>query len=169
MALNATTLATALEKIFDGTADTTPTDGNPDGVPTSSNDAGAKIAKAYTNYAGAAMFAASTVNVSSKESALATTLGAALVAPGAPATAAAAFGAGLTTFWTGAPVAGAQSGVTVPPTGAAALVAALTTLFGNAANTAAAAASGLAAALDTCTKTVTAAVAPPPGTVLVIS
>ncbi len=169
MALVKATLKSALLAVFDGTADTSPVDGNPDGTPTDADDAGARLAAAYTDYAGAAMFAASTVDVSSKEAALATTLGGSLELPGLAATHAAAWGAGLAAFWLGAPVAGAQSGVTVPPTGGAALVAALTTLFANTANTADDAADGLANALDICTKTVTAAVAPPPGTVLPIS
>lgn len=168
MALVKAPLKSALEGIFDGSADTSPPAG-PDGFPSTAVDAGNKLAAAYTGYAGAGMFGASTVDVSLQEAALAATLAASLTVPGTPATHAAAWGAGLAVFWLGAPVAGAQSGVTVPPTGAAALVAALTAAFANTAASASDAAQALADALDVCTKTVTAAVAPPPGTVLPIT
>lgn len=171
MALVKATLKSALQAIFDGTADTSPIDGNPDGMPSSANDAGARLAKAYTDYAGAGTFGASTVTagVLTKESALASTLGGSLSVPGSAATHAAAWGSGLTAFWTGVPVVGAQAGATVPPTGSAALVSALTSVLGDTSKTAAEQAQAIADALDTCTKTVTAAVAPPPGTVLPIA
>ncbi len=171
MALVKATLKAALKAIFDGTADTSPVDGDPDGTPTDAADAGARLAKAYTDYAAGGLFGASTVSagVGAKEAPLASTLAASLAVPGLPATHAAAWGAGLVTFWAAVPVVGAQAGATVPPTGAAACVAALTALFSNTGNSADDAADGLANALDTCTKTTTAAVAPPPGTVLPIS
>lgn len=168
MALDSSALADALEAIFDGSADNAPPAG-PDGVPASAIEAGMLLAAAYFDYASAAMFGASTPVFAAQEAALAVTLGGSLAVPGLAATHAAAWGAGLTTFWTGVTVAGVQAGATVPPTGAAALVAALTALFSNPLNTAAAAATGLATALDTCTKTVQAAVAPPPGTMLPIA
>lgn len=171
MTLNKASLKSALQAIFDGSADTSPVDGQPDGTPASASDAGARLAKAYTDYAAGGVFGASTVSagVGVKEAPLASTLGGSLALPGAAATHAAAWGAGLATFWIAVAVAGAQAGATVPPTGTAALVSTLTTLFSNTTNTASSAAQGLADALDTCTKTVTANVAPPPGTVLPIT
>lgn len=167
MTLNKASLKSALQAIFDGTADTTPADGHADGTPTSAGDAGSKLAKAYFNYAGGAVFGPNLPTLTGRDAALGTTLGGSLAVPGLPATHAAAWGAGLAVFWAAVPVAGGgQAGVTAPPTGAAALVAALTTLYGNTANTAASAAQGLADALDTCTKTVIATVAPPPGTTI---
>jgi hypothetical protein len=166
MSLDKSSLKSALQAIFDGSADNDH-DGHPDGTPTSTTDAGQKLAKAYFDYAGAAMFGSCVPTVTGRDSALATTLGGSLTLPGAAATHAAAWGAGLATFWASVPVAGAgQAGVTAPPAGAAALVTALTTLFSTTGNTASAAAQGLSDALDTCTKTVLATVAPPPGTVL---
>lgn len=169
MALNQSSLASALQAIFDGSADTSPVDGNPDGTPASASDAGNRLAKAYADYAAAATFGASTPTLTGKEAALAATLTPSLALPGTAATHAAAWSSGVAAFWTAVPVVGAQVGATVGCPGAAALTAALTTLFGNTANTAATAASGLAAALHTATLTVTAAVAPPPGTILPIT
>lgn len=170
MSLNKTNLKSALKAIFDGTADDND-DGQPDGRPSSASDAGAKLAKAYTDYAAGGVFGASTVSagVPAKQGALATTLGGSLTLPGLAATHAAAWGTGLAAFWLGVPVVGVQAGTTVPPTGTATLVSTLTALFSNPLNTSDAAADGLANALDTCTKTVTANVAPPPGTVLTIA
>lgn len=165
MPLDALALKAAIKAVYDGTADTTPADGNPDGKPTSASDAGTKLAKAYYDYAGAALFGVCVPTLTGRDAALGTTLGGSLTVPGLPATHAAAWGTGLTAFWTGVAVAGpGVAGATAPPTGAAALVAALTTLFANLANTPDTAAGGLATALDTCTKTVIATVAPPPGT-----
>lgn len=167
MTLNKSSLKTALQGIFDGTADTSPADGHPDGTPTSPTDAGQKLAAAYFNYAGGALFGSCAPTLTGRDTALASTLGTSLAVPGLAATHAAAWGAGVTTFWTGVAVAGGgQAGVTAPPTGAAALVATLTTVFSTTGNTASAAAQALADALDLCTKTVLATVAPPPGTVL---
>jgi hypothetical protein len=171
MALNQSSLASALQAIFDGTADTSPADGHADGTPTSASDAGSKLAKAYTDYAAGGTFGGGTVSagVGSKQSALATTLGGALTVPGVAATHAAAWAAGVTTFWLGVPVAGVPSGATIGCPGAAALTVALTAVFSNLANTPATAAASLAAALHTATATTTAAVAPPPGTTLTIT
>lgn len=167
MTLNKASLKSALQAIFDGSADTTPVDGHPDGTPVSTTDAGQKLAKAYFDYAGGATFGSCLPTLAGRDSALASTLASSLTLPGVAATHAAAWGAGLTTFWSGVAVAGAgQAGTTAPPTGAAALVSTLSTLFANTGNTASSAAQGLADALDLCTKTVLAAVAPPPGTVL---
>lgn len=169
MALDPASLTDAIKAIYDGSADTSPVDGNPDGMPTDAADAGSRLAKAYFDYASAGMFGASTIAFTgAEEPALAATLGSSLAVPGLPATHAAAWGAGLAAFWAAVPVVGVQAGATVPPAGAAALVAALTALFANLANTADTAAAGLAGALHTCTLTVTANVAPPPGTVLPI-
>lgn len=170
MSLDAALLKNAIKAVYDGTADTSPADGHPDGKPTSPTDAGARMAKAYADYAADAMFGANTPTLTGRESALASTLGTSLAVPGLPATHAAAWGLGLAAFWAAVPVAGpVQAGVTAPPTGAAALVASLTTLFANLANTTDTAAGGLATALDTCTKTVLATVAPPAATVLGVS
>lgn len=168
MALDSAALTDAIKAVYDGSADTSPVDGNPDGMPTSAIDAGQKLAAAYFEYASGGMFGASVPTLAGRDTALAATLGTSLVLPGLPATHAAAWGAGLAAFWAAVPVAGAQAGATVPPAGGAALVAALTVLFANPANTADTAAAGLATALDVCTKTVVANVAPPPGTVLPI-
>lgn len=166
MTLNKANLKTALQAIFDGSADNDHDD-HPDGTPTSTTDAGQKLAKAYFDYAGGATFGSCLPTLTGRDSALASTLGSSLTLPGLAATHAAAWGAGVTAFWSGVAVAGAgQAGTTAPPTGAAVLVSALTAGFAVTGNTAAQQAQMLADALDTCTKTVLATVAPPPGTVL---
>ena len=127
-----------------------------------------QMADLYEAYALDGMFGASTVSVLPVNKAA---LVAALVTGLAPAPAGVAFATawsnGLLAFWAANPVAGAQAGVTVPPTGAAAMLATLTAAFA-APQSASSAAAALATALDTATKTTTASVAPPPGTVLPI-
>src|SRR4051812_20190732 len=128
MALDKAALKAALKGILDGSADNDH-DGHPDGTPVSAADAGQKLAHAYAQYAAGGLFGSSTPTFTGQEGALATALGVSLILPGVAATHAAAWGTGLATFWISVPVAGAQAGATVPPTGAAALTVALTALF----------------------------------------
>lgn len=159
MTLDPSALASALEATFAS-------------LPETASDAADALAGNYYDYASAATFGASTPTLApALRTAFAATLLGAIAVPssGTPATFAAAWASAVATIWIGVPVAGAQSGATVGCPGAAALTASLTTVFANLANTAATCAQALAAALHTATLTVTAAVAPPPGTVLPIS
>jgi len=120
------------------------------------------LAELYAEYAADGMFSASTVTIDgARESALAATLAGGLVPSPSPATFLAALASGIATFWTGAPVVGAQAGATVGCPGAASLPAALSAALA-VPNDREAAASTLAAALHTATLTVTAAVVPDP-------
>lgn len=127
------------------------------------------LAAIYADYAAAGMFGASTVTIDgAREAALASTLVAAL-GPSPDASAfLAALASGLGTFWTAAPVVGAQAGATVGCPGAASLPAALAPVFA-VSNAREDAAQALAEALHTATGTVTAAVTPPDGTILPIA
>jgi hypothetical protein len=122
----------------------------------------------YDDYCAGAMFGASVPTLTGKRAAFASTLAAALAAPGVPATPAAAFAVAVAAYWTAVPVVGAQAGVTVGCPGAPAITAALVALCAAPA-TASSFAAGFATALDTATRTVTATVSPPPGTVLPIA
>jgi hypothetical protein len=127
------------------------------------------LAEIYATYAADGTFGASTVTIDgARESALAATLLGGL----APSPSAAAFltalSSGLGTFWTGAPVVGAQSGATNGCPGAASLPAALAPILA-VPNSREDAAGELAGALHTATATVTATVSPPPATVLPIA
>lgn len=124
------------------------------------------LADAYVEYAAAGQFGASGLEIPpANRDALAATLEAALdPSVGTPATFGAAWAAALTTFWVGIPVVGAQAGATVGCPGAAALVTTIAAAVTNPVNTTEQAASAIAAALHAATQTVTAAVAPPPGT-----
>ena len=159
MALSQSDLKAALKAVFDA-------------MPASHNAAAADLAAAYHDYAGGGLFGTSVPTLDdARRDAMAATLLAARATPasGLPATFAGAWTSALATYWTGAPVTGAQTGSTVGCPGAALQLAALTALFANLANTAETCATGLAAALHTATGTVTASVAPPPGTVLTIA
>jgi len=159
VALNPTQLSSDLEDVFAS-------------LPASASDAADALALAYGTYAAGGQFGASMPNIPpANVDALAAALLAAIAVPAAgnPATIAASWAAGLTAFWLGVPVAGVPAGATVGCPGAASLVATLTAVFANVANTSASCAAGLSAALHGATITVTAAVAPPPGTVLPIA
>lgn len=158
MALNTATLTANLLDLFSSTSE-------------SKSEAAIAMADVYALYAADGMFGASTVTIDgARETALANALEAGMVEPpaGSLATFAAAWATGLSAFWTGAPVVGAQAGATVGCPGAGALAAALVAAL-NPAHTPATAAAAFATALHTATVTVTAAVAPPPGTVLPIA
>lgn len=157
MALDSNALAGDLEPIFTN-------------YPASKEDCAAQIAQAYFDYASTGQFGASlAVPTNAQRDAMAATIATALTVPGLPVTIAAAFASGLTAFWIAVPVVGAQAGATVGCPGAASLAGSLPALAANLANTAATFAAGLAVALHGATATVTANVAPPPGTVLPIS
>ena len=159
MTLDPGALADALEELFAR-------------LPETAADAAEGMAAAYFDYASAGMFGASVPQLTSTHrDALAATLLTAIAIPaaGLPATIAGAWSAGVTAFWPGVPVVGAQAGATVGCPGAAALAASLTAVFANLANTAESCALSLAAALHGATMTVTASVTPPPGTVLPIA
>lgn len=129
------------------------------------------MASDYYSYATAGMFGSSAVAIPpANQSAMASTLLAAISSPvtGNAGTFAAAWAAAVALFWTGVPVTGAQSGATVGCPGAATLSGTLLPILTVTNGTAASAASGIAAALHAATLTVTAAVAPPPGTTLTI-
>lgn len=134
--------------------------------PASKEEAARQIADAYRNYCGDGLFGASVpVLTDIMRDAMATTLAIGLTVPGLPPTIAGAFAASVSTFWIAVPVVGAQSGVTNGCPGAGAIAGALTAAFANLANTPQTIALAIAAAMHSATLTVTANVAPPPGTV----
>lgn len=139
------------------------------GTSEDAQEAADEIAAAYADYAAAATFGASTVTIDgARESALAATLAGGLVQAPDPTIFLAALASGIATFWTGAPVVGAQSGATVSCPGAASLPAALAAILA-VPNDVGAATLELAGALHTATGTATALVSPPGGTVLPIA
>jgi hypothetical protein len=159
VALSQSSLGADLEALFGST-------------PGSAADAAQGMAQAYYDYAAAGQFGASTPSLTTAHrDAMAGVLLAAIATPvtGSPATLAGAYATAVAAFWLAVPVVGAQTGATVGCPGAPVLVAALTAVFVNLTNTAATCAAGMAAVLHTATLTVTAAVAPPPGTVLPIA
>lgn len=136
--------------------------------PATGADAARGIANAYAGYAGGGTFGASTlVSTEPLRSALESQLTTGFASQSG-ATVALAFSTALSTGWVGLPVVGAQTGATVGCPGAAGVTATLTALFISQPPTHQLAAEGIAGALHTATLTVTAAVAPPPGTVLPI-
>lgn len=156
MALNPSSLVSAIVAVFVA-------------MPPSKEQAAADIAQAYFAYASSGQFGASAPSLTTgHRDAMAATLATGLTVPGLPVTVAAAFAASVTTFWLAVPVIGAQAGATVGCPGAAALTGLLTTVFLNLANTPATCGAAVGGALHTATLTVTAAVTPPPGTVLPI-
>jgi hypothetical protein len=139
-------------------------------MPPTPQECAEKIAKAYMAYAKAANFGASLPVIPSvNESAMAATLAAGLVSPGLPPIAAAAFSVAVTVFWIAVPVVGAMVGVTVGCPGAASLTGSIPVVLLNLANTPETCGLGIAMALHSATMSVTANVAPPPGTVLPIA
>lgn len=157
MALDVSKLGSALADVFAN-------------MPTSKDEAAKQIAQAYYDYASGGLFGASVPTLSSSQrDAMAGTITLGLTVPGLPMTIAAAFAAALTVFWIAVPVAGPQVGATAGCPGAASLIGSLPAVFLNLANTPETCGVGVAAALHTATMTVTASVAPPPGTVLPIS
>lgn len=158
MALSQDSLAAAL------TATLSNTEATPEGCANA-------MASDYYTYAAAGTFGSSAVAIPpANQSAMASTLLAAISSPvaGSAGTFAAAWAAAVALFWTGVPVTGAQSGATVGCPGAALLSGSLLPILTVTAGTAASAAGGIASALHAATMTVTAAVAPPPGTTLTI-
>lgn len=158
MPLDKSALASELENVFGAM------------LPTASDVADA-LASVYTNYAKEGRFGSSTPQIPpAKTTALAATLLAAIADPaaGSPATFAGAWASGLAAFWAAVPVVGAQSGAVGACPGAASMLATLSLLFANQNNSLEDGAKGLADALHIATLTVTAAVVPPPGTVLPI-
>lgn len=138
--------------------------------PATKEIAAAGLAQAYFDYASTGTFGASlAVPTTVQRDAMAATLATALTLPGIALTAATGFATALTAFWVAVPVVGAQAGATVGCPGAGAVGPAMAPTFLNLANTEALAAQGMANALQTATLTVTANVAPPPGTVLTIA
>lgn len=159
MALNSAGLATAIQNVFES-------------YPDSAADAASGLADAYYNYASAGQFGTSTIQLTpGHKSALESTLLSAIQDPESASASgfASAWSSGVATFWTAVPVAGAQSGVTNGCPGAAALSISLTSVFSNTENSASDAANQLATALHGATTTVTATVAPPPGTIAPIT
>lgn len=153
MPLNPSKLSGALIPIFEA-------------FPDSKDKAGRQIADAYRNYCGDGLFGSGApVLTDIMRDAMATTLAKGLTVPGLPPTIAGAFAASVATFWIAVPVIGPQSGVTNGCPGAGAIAGALTGAFANLANTPQTIALAVAAAMHTATLTVTANVAPPPGTV----
>lgn len=126
---------------------------------------------AYVDYAAEGAFGTSELEIpSGKMEAFAAALETALEpAAGSPVTFGSAWAAAVGALWVGVPVVGAQAGATVGCPGAPALAAAISAVVSHPANTSATAASGIAAALHAATQTVTANVAPPPGTTLPIA
>ena len=140
--------------------------------PASPRDCADALADAFHAYCSAAVFGASTPQIpSANRDAFADAIYAAIANPaaGLPAVISAAFAAATAAYWLAVPVVGAQSGVTVGCPGAASLPATLAVIFANLANTPTSAGASIALALHAAVMTVTASVAPPPGTVLPIA
>lgn len=159
MPLSQASLASDLQSLFSS-------------LPATPSDCADGMAQAYYTYASVAMFGASVPTIlPALKTAMAATLLAAITNPlaGTSAALANAWASAVGTFWTAIPVTGAQAGATAGCPGAPSMTTPLTTLFSALGNTAAACANGLAAQLHTATSTVTAAVAPPAGTVLPIT
>ena len=153
MALNVQTLQDGLKDLFDS-------------APATKALAAAGMASAYAEYAAGGQFGTSSPEFTTQETALAATiLGTGLV--GTIAGFGTAWSSGLATFWAAVPVVGAQAGVTSPPVYPT-LSAELTAVLATYPETTESSASQIAAILHAATQTVTATVAPPPGTVLPI-
>ena len=156
MPLVQSTLKSALQSVFES-------------QPGSASQAASQLAQAYATYAQAGIFGASTIpSLDALQAGLESQLTSGFSSMSA-AGVAAAFASGLGTGWIGVPVAGAQAGATVACPGAAAIVAGLTALFISMPESASDAADQLATILHGATQTVTAAVVPPPGTILPIA
>ena len=124
------------------------------------------FADAYTNWAQGGLFGASTIGtVAALNSAIVSQL---LSAPSTLSGFGTAVSQGLTIGWVGVPVAGAQAGATVACPGAAALASSIPAALAIYPDTSQDSADILAGLLYTATLTVTAAVSPPPGTILPI-
>jgi hypothetical protein len=146
-----TNLATDLQAVWDS---------NPPTV----HDAAVGAAQAYYTYASGALFGLSVpINLTTAQrDALAATLEAALT-PMVMATAAAAWAAGLTAFWTGVACAGASgAGPVIPPPGAAGVPAGLIAIAVTFPPTTAIGAAGFAAVIDAATRTTQATLTLPP-------
>jgi len=130
-----------------------------------------QMAAVYTSYAAAGLFGASApvltpAHTAALEGAL---LGALTLPPqaGTPANLANAWAAGLLAFWIpGTPVAGAQVGTVIACAGSALVVGPMIAAFTNIYSTAPLTAALMASAIHAATITTTAAVVPPPGTIL---
>ena len=136
-----------------------------DSEPPTVHDAAVGAAQAYYDYASACTFGASvpTNLTTAQRDAMAAALEAAL-APKVMATAAAAWSAGLTAFWTGVACAGGNgAGPVVPPSGAAAVPAGLIAVALTFPPTTALGAVGFAAVIDAATRTTQATLTLPPG------
>lgn len=129
-------------------------------------DAAAAWATVYDDYCQGATFGASVPTLTGRKAAFESVLLASL-SSGVFATVCTAFGNAVAAYWLAVPVTGPQTGVVPTCPGASAIAAALAALAPVATREVAAAT--LAAALDTATRTCTATVSPPPGTVLPIA
>ncbi len=138
-------------------------------MPASPADAADALATAYDTYCAGALFGASAPVLTGRKATMAGTLAGGMVVPGAAATFAGAWATAVGAYWTAVTVAGTQAGVCPACPGAAALAGSLAAIFANLANTAGSCAASLATALDGATRTCTATVSPPPGTVLPIA
>lgn len=121
-----------------------------------------KLASAYDTYARGAVagtypFSPTGAEKGRFSGALAPVLS---LVPNAGPAVAAGFVAAITAYWTGATFTG---GIPAPPTGAPALLPTLATLFSIPSNPKEIVVTGLAAALDACTRTVIVTVPAPPG------
>lgn len=128
-------------------------------------EAADQFAQAYYTYASTGLFGASIpVILPFMRDAMAATLAISLEPiAGLPVTAAAAWSAAVTVFWTGVPVAGASgAGVTTGCPGAGAITGGMSAVFANLANTYATCAAGMASVLQTATLTVTCELTLPP-------
>lgn len=137
------------------------------------HDQAAALAAAYYSYTSGALFGASVpVITTTMRDAMASALQVGFTVPGLPATAAAAYGNAVNTFWTGVPVAGASGvGTVAGCPGASACIATLSALFAVLTNTQAAVGAAIATALQTATllTTCTLTLAPNPPVVYPIS
>ena len=138
-------------------------------LPATGAQAAQMMADAYFAYASLGLFGASVPAFPTGSSLLVAPLAAAMIPIGTPAGFGAAWTAALSAFWIPAiTVSGAQTGAVVGCAGAAAAAAGIAAVVANPLNTPGSAAAGIASVLDTATKTVSAALAPPPTPVLLL-
>jgi hypothetical protein len=134
----------------------------------STAQAAADFAELYDAYAQDAQFGSSTPTLTGRKAIFESTFAASL-SSGVFATVCTALGNAVAAYWGSSqvPVVGAQAGVVVGCPGAASIAAALAALAP--VSSASVAASTISGALHAATTTCTAAVTPPPGTVLPIA
>ncbi len=151
MTLDASALQSAIRSILDSAQ------------PSAAASADA-FAGAYDDYCQGATFGASTPTLTGKRAVFASALAGAIASLTVPA----GFAAAVAAYWTAVPVVGPQTGVCATCPGAGAVSGTIAALLPGP-NSRDVFAAALAGALDTATRTCTATVSPPPGTILPIA